>query len=204
MKLHLVGLPVLLVCWTVGAGAVVAQDAPCSSVHVLARMASTRSLLELRKLKTLSGDGYRARLIFAFRAFEIDQTGVDSASRVVALIPQNEDQNATWHTLNGMLCDHETVEEMKSLGKLQDHLPRDLAKAVDIAPDRMYDFVSYAYDSIQDPHSDYAVQMQVVCRSHHGMFLNAVNRMPENDRTWFTTKIFDPTGCRAIALPEAD
>jgi hypothetical protein len=204
MKLHLVGLPVLLVCWTVGTGAVVAQDAPCSGVHVLARMASTKSLPELRKLKTLSGDGYRAGLIFAFRAFEIDQTGVDSASRVVALIPQNEDQNATWHTLNGMLCDHETVEEMKSLGKLQDRLPRDLAKAIDMDPGRMYDFVSYAYDSIQDPHSDYAVQMQAVCHRHHGRFLNAVNQMPEGDRTWFTTKIFNPAACRAIALPEAD
>jgi hypothetical protein len=204
MKFYLVGFPVLLVCWTVGTGAVVAQDATCNSVHVLARMASANSLPRLRKLKTLSGDDYRARLIFAFRAFEIDQTGADSASRVVALIPKNEGQNATWHTLNGMLCNDDTVEEMKSLGKLQDRLPRDLAKAVDVDPDTMYDFVSYAYDSIQDPHSDYAVQMQTVCRRHHGRFLNAVNQMPERDRTWFTTKVFNPTGCRAIALPEAD
>lgn len=204
MKLHLMGLLALFLSCIASTVVLFAEDAPCSSVHVLARMSGAKSLLELRKLKRFIGNDYRSNLVFAFREFEIDQTGRESASRVVALIPQNEDQNVTWHSLNGMLCGQETVEEMKSLGRLQDHLPRDLAQAVDMHPDKMYDFVSYAYDSIQDPQSDYAIQMQGVCRRHHGSFVNAVHQMPEKDRTWFTTKIFDPDRCRAIALPEAD
>jgi len=91
-----------------------------------------------------------------------------------------------------------------SLGGLQARLPHSLAKAVALFPEKMYDFVSYAYDSIQDPHSDYAVQMQTVCRHHHERFMTAVNQMPEKDRNWFAAKIFDTARCRAIALPEAD
>jgi hypothetical protein len=91
-----------------------------------------------------------------------------------------------------------------SLGGLQARLPHSLAKAVALYPEKMYDFVSYAYDSIQDPHSDYAVQMQTVCRHHHERFMTAVNQMPEKDRNWFAAKIFDTARCRAIALPEAD
>jgi hypothetical protein len=44
---------------------------------------------------------------------------------------------------------------MRVLGSLQPRLPHDLARAVDMNPDKMHDFVSYAYDSIQEPHSDY-------------------------------------------------
>jgi len=123
---------------------------------------------------------------------------------VIELIPRNAGQDAIWHSLEGSLCEHESVEDMKTLGSLQARLPHDLAKAIAMHPDKMYEFVSYAYDSIQDPHSDYAVQMQAVCRRHHGRFVDAVNQMPEKDRNWFTTKIFDPAQCRAIALPEVD
>lgn len=204
MQLRLIVSLILFLSSVASTGTALAEDATCRGVHLLARMAGAKSLLELRKLKASSGNEYRSSLVFAFRAFEIDQTGLKSASRVSALIPKNEDQNATWHSLNGMLCGQETVEEIKSLGSLQDRLPRDLAQAVDIDPDKMYDFVSYAYDSVQDPHSDYAIQMRVVCRGHHVGFVKAVRRMPDKDRTWFVTKIFNPAGCRAIALPEAN
>jgi hypothetical protein len=166
-------------------------------------MARGQSAQTLTQLGALAGDSYPARLVFAFRMFEIDPQ-TDSARKVMELIPQNRDQDSVWHSLEGSLCDHESVEDMKTLGRLQARLPHDLAKAVDLYTDKMYDFVSYAYDSIQDPHSDYAVQMQTVCRHHHERFMNAVNQMPEKDRIWFATKIFDTAGCRAIALPEAD
>jgi hypothetical protein len=167
-------------------------------------MARTKSSLVLRQLGSVADGGYRSKLIFAFRLFEIDQADTNSALKVIELIPRNPDQDAVWHSLEGSLCDHESVEDMRSLGSLQARLPHDLAKAIEMHPDKVYDFVSYAYDSIQDPHSDYAVQMQAVCRRHHGRFLNAVNQMPEKDRNWLTTMIFNPSGCHPIALPEAD
>jgi hypothetical protein len=155
-------------------------------------------------LGNLAEGDYRSRLIFSFRLFEIDQADTNSSLKVIELIPRNRDQDGVWHSLEGSLCDHESIEDMRTLGSLQARLPHDLAKAIEMHPDQMYDFVSYANDSIQDLHSDYAVQMQAVCRSHHRPFLNAVNQMPEKDRNWFTTKILNPAGCRAIALPEAD
>lgn len=93
---------------------------------------------------------------------------------------------------------------MKTLGQLQARLPRDLARAIVLHPEKLHEFISYSYDSIQDPHSDYALQMKPVYRHDHRRFLNEVNQMPEKDRSWFVTKIFDPDRCRAIALPEAD
>jgi hypothetical protein len=31
-----------------------------------------------------------------------------------------------------------------------------------------------------------------------------VDRLAPDDKHWFVTKILDPKGCRAIAVPEAD
>jgi hypothetical protein len=97
----------------------------------------------------LAGDSYSARLVLAFRMFEI-QANVDSALKVIELIPRNQDQDRVWHSLDGLLSGQESVVEMKSLGKLQARLPHDLAKAIDLQPAEMYRFVSYAYDSIQN------------------------------------------------------
>ena len=167
-------------------------------------MARMKSSPALRKLEALAGESYRSRLVSAFRLFELDQADMNSVLGVIELIPRNADQDAIWHSMDGSLCEHESVEDMKTLGSLQARLPHDLAKAMNRQPNKMYEFVSYAYDSIQDPHSDYAVQMQTVCRRHHELFLSAVSQMSEKDRNWFTTKIFNPSDCRAIALPEAD
>ena len=194
---------VLLSCCTVFAHTTPEQEA-CSDVHLLARMARTKSSPALRELGGIAGDSYRSRLVFAFRLFEIDQADMNSALRVIELIPRNADEDAIWHSLEGSLCEHESVEDMKTLGSLQARLPHDLAEAMDRQPNKMYEFISYAYESIQDPQSDYAVQMKTVCRRHHELFLNAVNQMSEKDRNWFTTKIFNSAECRAIALPEAD
>jgi hypothetical protein len=202
MKSHAACILALLSCFTVTAA--LGQAASCSQVRLLARMAHTNSSPALKRLGALVDGSYRSKLIFAFRLFEIGPAETGSALKVIELIPRNQDQDAVWHSLEGPLCDQESVEDIKALGRLEARLPHDLAKAVDMHPDKMHDFVSYAYQSIQDPESDYAVQMQPVCRHHHGQFLNAVNQMTEKDRNWFAKKIFDPGGCRALALPEAD
>jgi len=33
--------------------------------------------------------------------------GMDSALKVIELIPRNQDQDAVWHLLKGSLCEHE-------------------------------------------------------------------------------------------------
>lgn len=204
MRFHEACLLAFLLGCGVSASATPTQKANCSDVHLLARMARAHSVELLSQLGASSGNDYPARLVFAFRMFEIQSTGSDSAMRVIELIPRNQDQDRMWHSLNGILCDHESIADIKSLGSLQARLPHDLAKAIDANSDKMYGFVSCAYDSIQDPQSDYALQMQTVCRHHHGSFVKAVNQMAEKDRAWFVTKVFDPAACRAIALPEAD
>jgi hypothetical protein len=67
------------------------------------------------------------------KADELDTTeGMDSALKVIELIPRNQDQDAVWHSLEGSLCEHEDVAVMKTLGRFQARLPHDLAKAIDI------------------------------------------------------------------------
>jgi hypothetical protein len=40
---------------------------------------------------------------------------MDSALKVIELIPRNQDQDAVWHSLEGSLCEHEDVADMKTL-----------------------------------------------------------------------------------------
>ena len=48
------------------------------------------------------------------KADELDTTeGMDSALKVIELIPRNQDQDAVWHSLEGSLCEHEDVAVMK-------------------------------------------------------------------------------------------
>ena len=66
------------------------------------------------------------------RSRRFDTTeGVDSALKVIELIPRNQDQDAVWHSLEGSLCEHEDVADMKTFGRFQARLPHDLAKAID-------------------------------------------------------------------------
>ena len=107
-------------------------------------------------------------------------------------------------TLGESLCDDEAVAEMFSLSRIRDHLAHDFAKAVLLVPDMLPKYVAYASTSVQDPHSDYAVQMQKVCRGKHAEFVKAVERLPTDQRDWFVNHVLNPEGCHALALPEAE
>jgi hypothetical protein len=65
-------------------------------------------------------------------------------------------------------------------------------------------YVAYASISVHDPHSDYAVQMQAVCRAKHSEFVKAVERLQKDQRDWFVKHVFNPEGCHALALREAE
>jgi hypothetical protein len=83
-------------------------------------------------------------------------------------------------------------------------LPRDWAKAVLLAPDKLPEFVAYSIISVRDPHSDYAIQMEKVCRVKHSEFVNAVAKLPLEKQQQFLKYVFSLDGCHALALPEGD
>jgi hypothetical protein len=91
---------------------------------------------------------------------------------------------------------------MKVLGQLGERLSRDLTRAVLLAPSKIPEYVAYSILSVQDPHSDYAMQMQKVCRVRHTEFLDAVAKLPSEKKEQFLNYIFDPDGCNALTLPE--
>jgi len=107
-------------------------------------------------------------------------------------------------TLGESLCDDESVAEMFSLSRVRDRLGRDFARAVLLVPDMLPRYIAYAPVSVQDPHSDYAVQMQSVCRAKQPEFLRAVEGLPTDPRDWFVKHVLNPDGCHALALPEAE
>jgi hypothetical protein len=196
----------IVIFWNLLLGNVLcgAESLSCSQVAAISKMAASKSALSLTKWQKKAGDSYIAHLVYSFRAFELNPTDQQVAARLLSLVPPGEDEEPLWHTLDGFLCKEERIEEIKILAALQARFPRDIARAVVLDPKKMLDYVSYAYTSIQDPHSDYAVQMRSVCRTQHNAFVDAVNHLPSDDRQWFVNKIFNPDECRAIAVPEAD
>jgi hypothetical protein len=51
---------------------------------------------------------------------------------------------------------------------------------------------------------DYAIRMQKICRGKHREFVKAVNALLSDKRDWFIKHIFNPEGCHALALREAE
>ena len=199
MRSAILGFLVLLV-----ANLCRAQRLSCNQVTAISMMAESKSSQSLVSWKKKAGDSYVARLVYSFRSSELDPTGEQAASKLFSMIPPSKEVQPLWFTLDGFLCEGEQVKEIKTLAELHARMPHDIAKAVLVVPEKLRDYISYAYDSVQDPHSDYAVQMRLVCREKHKAFVIAVNSLAPNDRRWFVTKIFDPNACQAIAVPEAD
>jgi hypothetical protein len=179
-----------------------AQEPNCHEIGAMAAMARANSSTVLMTWKPRAGDSYRAQVVFATRSFELHLADRRAASAVLDLIPKNDEQDSVWKSFGDSLCDAETLKDMFALGRIGDHLPHDLARAVLLAPSKMFDYVSYAITSTQDPHSDYAIQMQTVCRARHQEFVNAVSKLPPDDRSWFVSNKFNPDGCRPLDFPE--
>ena len=181
-----------------------AEEPNCSEIHAVARMAGAKSTALLMSWKQMAGDGYRSKVVFAFRFFELHPNSQPAASAVLDLIPKDREQDSVWHETGALLCPAEPSEDMITLGKFGVRLPHGLARAVLLVPSKMFDYVAYANLSCGDPNSDYAVRMQAVCRSKHQEFLKAVDQLPADAKKWFLSSTFNPGECRALAFPEAD
>ena len=180
-----------------------AQNQSCTAIHAMAQMVRADSVDDLNTWKDAAGDDRRARGIYVFRRFELEPMNRAAAYAVLATIPQTEEEDSEWFLLGGRLCTNEEVADMYALADLSARRPHDLAMVVILVPDKMVDYVSYAEIAVQNPDSDYAEQMETVCRSKNAEFLNAVNQLPPARKKWFVTKIFDPHRCHALAHPEA-
>jgi hypothetical protein len=181
-----------------------AQKPDCGEVDAMAKMSRAISSKELTAEKSKAGDSYRAQVIYAVKLAELYPEDRNTAVRLLNLIPRNDEEYLTLTTLGDQLCGTESYSEMKTLGQIMGRLPRDLTRAVLLAPDRIPEYVAYSITSVQDLHSDYAMQMQKVCRAKHSQFIKAVMELPEEKRDQFLKYIFDPEGCNALTLPEGE
>lgn len=204
MRAHRLLQWLAVVLCVASSGVLSAQEPNCGEIVAMARMAGAKSSAAVAAEKQKAGDSYRAQVVFAARSLELRPGDNKAAVLLLSLIPQDGGQHTTWMTMGDSLCSAESVADMGSLGGLGEHLPRDLARAVLLVPDKLPGYVSYAPTSVQDPHSDYAVQMQAVCRGKHSEFLKAVEGLPADQRDWFVKHILNPDGCHALALPEAE
>ncbi len=183
------------------------QEPGCLDTSVMGRMARANSPAELKARKQKAGDGYRAQVIFAARMLEIDSQNKSAAESLLDLLPSySEDpRQAVWLQLDELdKCESGGLSDadLTPLFRLRDHLPRLLARAVLLVPGKMPNYIAYAHISVGDPHSDYTEQMQIVCRARHQDFVDAVNKLPPDDKKWFVEKIFNPEGCRPLQFPE--
>ncbi|MGA2349274.1 MAG: hypothetical protein ABSF70_02480 [Terracidiphilus sp.] len=205
MKTHkLASCAVVLAFLLAPCKALPAQKPDCGEVAAMAKMARTISSAELVAEKKNAGDSYRAQIVFAARLSELDPQGHEAAVLLLNLIPKDDEQGHALMSLGDGLCGTESYRDMKQLGQIGEHLPRDWAKAVLLAPDKLPEFVAYSIISVRDPHSDYAIQMEKVCRVKHSEFVNAVAKLPLEKQQQFLKYVFSLDGCHALALPEGD
>jgi hypothetical protein len=180
------------------------QENNCNEIASIAKMAGATSPAALSAERQQAGESYRNQVVFAARMFELQPRSKREADLLLARLPKTTAEQNAWATLGDSLCSSEPLHDMGVLAKLRDRLPHDLARAVLLAPGKMSNYLTYALVSVQDPHSDYAVQMRTVCQSRYVEFVKAVTRLPSEDREWFVHHVFNPKGCQALAIPEAD
>lgn len=194
-----------------------AQQKGCVQGPSLANLVAAKTPATLRARKQIAGDSYRVQLVFAARMLELDPRNTSAAKQLLDLIPASDQDphQSTWLEIDEFdrcsSADH-PVSDTLQLSRIRDHLPHLLKIAVLLVPARMPDYVAYAGISISDPHSDYAEQMEAVCRAKHKEFVDAVDKLPSRkkswlpsmDKSWFVSTIFNPETCRAIEHPEAD
>ena len=197
-------LVVSIVLGSVLRGATITPGADCRQIEAMAEMARASSVSLLQKAKQRAGDDYRAQLVYAYRAFQLQPSLKSAAAKLLSLIPKNEAEQTVAMTLGDSLCDSELVGDMLALSRVNEGLGRQLTRAVIVAPEFLTAYVEYSLDAIDDPHSDYAAQMKTVCQDRHSAFLGAFNGLPADKQARFARYVMRPDDCHVIAVPEAE
>jgi hypothetical protein len=189
----------IVVVWSVG---VRAQT--CREITAAAELARAKSLAALRDASRDAGNDYRLHLIRAFRSFQLQPRSKEAAARLLSMVPGDDAQQKIVLTLGDSLCDSESAADMKALAQVNERFARELATAVLIVPSLLPRYLAYSTIAVQDPHSDYAVEMERVCRAFGPMFTRALGELPEDKIRVFTTQVMKADACQPIAIPESD
>jgi hypothetical protein len=204
VKAHEIASCLVALTFLLAPGKVLSAQKPnCGEIDAIAKMARAVSTAELAAHKLSAGESYRAQLVYAAKLIELAPQRQDAAVLLLNLIPKDNEQQQLLMTLSEHHCETESYHEMKMLAQLEERLPRDLARAVLLVPAKIPEYVAYSVTSVEDPHSDYAIQMQKVCRAKHAEFFDAVTKLPTEKRDRFLKYVFDLDGCNALSLPEA-
>lgn len=148
-------------------------------------------------MNELRDDDY-AFVLLSGRRFELD-TSKATAEALLQVLPTNKTQYWRW-------AEHEScaapVKDLLTVGNLFERLPRLFARAVGLSPQRLQQYIAFSAIVYEDPHNDYIIHMQVVCRRNPEAFRRVLNSLPVDQGTLISTRVFNPQNCRAIAIPE--
>ncbi|HEV8146570.1 MAG TPA: hypothetical protein VGP79_09325 [Bryobacteraceae bacterium] len=169
----------------------------------MARIARAKTGQELSAARDQAGEGYGARLVSAYRWFQLQPEIQSHAENLLGLIPKTEAEQEVVLMLADALCDQASPADMLALSGVREGLSRELTLAAMRAPGLLLKYVRYSFIAVKDPHSDYAVQMVAVCQKLRPAFLHAVAQLSDEDRRFFTNRILNAQNCVAIARPEA-
>jgi len=186
---------------------VFAQSHSCTAAHAMGQMARATSVDGLNAWKKAAGDSHLARGVYFLRFFELKPSNLTAARAVLTFTPRTEAEEEGWFNLGAdkpLGCPNKVIADDLALVDLDARRPHDMALAVILVPEKMFDYVSYAEIAVSNMHSDFAEQMEMVCRVKNNEFLEAINRLPPASKDWFLMKIFNPDGCHALSHPEAD
>jgi len=178
-----------------------AESPSCDQISAIAKVARAKSLDGATEIERRAGGSFRAQVVFASRRFQL-KPSVQSAERLLSVMPADEAQVTEVMTIGDSICDGETVADMFILGRVGERLPSLLARAVLAAPRFMPAYVKYGLRAVQDPHNDYAVQMRRVCQKEHHRFALAVAALALDEQRRFTEHVMSVAGCEILAAPE--
>jgi len=178
---------------------------PPPHYRMLVEMADCKSSSCLLKLRTKLPSGERMTdLVFFSRQMEF-QPGTKAADSLLQNMPASVadvtmlTNLSTWH--DGAT---ETEHDMAALGKIYARWPRLVTRAVLLRPYGMTNYVRYLKLAPNDMHSDFTGNAEIVCRKKHDAFVTSFRELANDDQAFIEKYVFDPAGCKAIFLSEAD
>jgi hypothetical protein len=174
----------------------------CLEIAAMAQMARAKSPRQVAAASGKAGQSYAARLIHAYRLFQLQPGTKEHGDRLLKLIPSTETQQNALMTLGDMLCNNESVADITTLARVSEGWSRELSNAVLLSPGFLPQYVQYSLLAVLDPHSDYAIQMKRVCEKAHPDFVNAVKGLPADKRQVFAKHVLRPGTCTVVAVPE--
>jgi hypothetical protein len=172
----------------------------CDHLDLIAKALRQRTTPDIATSEKAMQDDYFAKLMLAARTFELRSSSREAAMTFASLVPANDVEEGWWRGL-GESCDKSLKDEM-TVEAMVERLPRLLARAILLVPEKLREYIAYSEKSVLDPHSDYAMQMKLVCRANQKRFQKSFVELPPDKQAWLRIHVFDPVECRPLALPE--